>query len=210
MLKTQLIHCKIAHELDCDSGHLPISVQFDWEWKEATKRQTRNWGATDVNKLRSTLKSGIDQLQQLNINITTPQGLDDLTAQLVHTILKAIDTSTPWNNPSPRSIPGFDRECKQACTETQQLRRQWQASRLEEDWQDYKKARNSKGRLISKHLRQAHRERVTDAASSPKRAVEDYQVGRTQTRDSDSNSHPIPHKARWLSGNHTGGKGRIT
>lgn len=66
------------------------------------------------------------------------------------------------------SIPGFDRECKQARTETQQLRRQWQLSRLEEDWQAYKKARNSKGRLIRKHLRRAHRERVTDAASSPK------------------------------------------
>lgn len=168
VVKEQLIHCKIAHELDCDSDHLPISIQFDWEWKEATRRRTRNWAATDIEKLRAAVKTGTQQLQQLNLSMATPDGLEELTTQLTQILGKAIDMSTPWNNPSPRAISGFDKDCKQACTETQQLRRQWQLSRLDEDCQAYKKARNHKGRLISKYLRQSHRDKVTEAASSPK------------------------------------------
>jgi hypothetical protein len=167
-LREHLMHCKLAQELDCDSDYLPISIQFDCEWKEATRHRTRNWAATDIEKLRVKVKSGTLHLQQSNIVIRTLGALDDLTAKFIHILLDDIDTSTPWHNPSPRAVSGFDSECKQACAKTQQLRRIWQLSRLDGDRKAYNKARNQKGRLISKHLRQAHRDRVTDAASSPK------------------------------------------
>ena len=167
-LRERLVHCRLSHELDCDSDHLPINIQFNWEWEEATRRRTRNWHATDIDKLRAKVKNGILSLQQSNVAIQTLGALDDLTAKLIHILVDAIDTSTPWHNPSPRAISGFDSACKRACAETQQLRRVWQLSRLDEDRKAYNKARNQKGRLISKHLRQAYRDRVTDAASSPK------------------------------------------
>ena len=162
-LREQLLHCKIAHDLDSDSDHLPISVEFNWKWKPASVRKTRQWAATDIEKLRTTVQTGMGQLQSSDLD--TAQGLDMLTSRLVEVLTEGIDKSTPWNNPSPRALPGFSKECKEACTETQRLRRQWQWSRHEDDWQAYKEARNGKGRLIKKHLQGAHREKVTSAAS---------------------------------------------
>ena len=164
--KEQLIHCKTTHTMDCDSDHLPISIQFNWEWKRAIIRKTRQWAAMDTSKLRSTVRSGMQQARALNT--TAPEALDRSVTQLIRILSDAIDKSTPWNNPSPRATLGFDGECKQACIETQRLRRRWQLSRLDEDWQAYKKARNYMGRLISKHLQQAHRAKVAEAASTPK------------------------------------------
>jgi len=164
VLRDQLIHCKIDHSMDCDSDHLPIDIQFNWVWNKVTPRQTRRWAATDMDTLQNRIKERVAELQQADVS--TPDNLDKLTEQFVHTLQDAISASTPWNNPSPRSIPGFDKYCKQACSQTQQLRRKWQLSRLEEDWQEYKKARNQKGRLISKHLQQTHRSRVEEAATT--------------------------------------------
>lgn len=165
-LREQLIHCKIAHGLDCDSDHLPISLHLNWAWRRAKIRKTRRWASTDVDKLRSVVQEEVHRLQSADLD--TPDALDSQVTQLVQILTTAIDKSTPWNNPSPRAVPGFNKECKEACSETQRLRRRWQRSRLDEDRQAYNKARNAKGRLIAKHLKQAHRDRVTEAASTPK------------------------------------------
>jgi hypothetical protein len=165
-LRDQLLHCKVAHGLDCDSDHLPISVQFNWEWKQAAIRKTRRWAATDVDKLRKIVQNGIIQMQLYDAD--APEKIDNLTTQLVQTLTKAIDESTPWNNPLPRALPGFNKECKEARAETQRLRRKWQTTRTEDDRKVYKRACNSKKKLISKHLKQAHREKVTEAVSTPK------------------------------------------
>lgn len=162
-LREQPLHCKIAHNLDSDSDHLPISVEFSWIWKQASVRKTRQWAATDIKKLRTTVQTGMGQLQPSDLDTT--QGLDTLTAHLVRVLTEAIDKSTPWNKPSPRALPSFGKACKETGAETQRLRRQWQWSRLEDDWQAYKKARNAKGRLIKKHLQAVHREKITSAAS---------------------------------------------
>ena len=86
---------------------------------------------------------------------------------LFHALTAGVNESTPWKNPSAHTIPGFDEECKKACTETQRLRRNWQCTRSEQDWRAYKKARNAKGRLIKKVLQNTHRQRITEAASTP-------------------------------------------
>lgn len=164
-LREQLLQCKVAHELDCDSDHLPVSTWFNWNWKEATVRRTRRWAAMDVDKLRSIVQTEMHRAEPPSWD--SVQALDDQTTHLIDTLTKAIDGSTPWNNPSPKALPGFDKECKDACTETQQLRRRWQTTRSEDDWQAYKKARNAKGRLIKKTLQQTHRAKITEAASTP-------------------------------------------
>lgn len=123
-LREQLLHCKIAYNLDSDSDHLPISVEFNWDWKQASVPKTRQWAATDTEKLRTTVQTGMRQIQPWDLD--TAQGLDTLTARVVEVLTEAIDKSTPWNNPSPRALPGFNRECKEAYAETQRRRRQWQ------------------------------------------------------------------------------------
>jgi hypothetical protein len=56
----------------------------------------------------------------------------------IDTLNAGIDASTPWSNPSPRSIPGFNQECKDICAKVQQLRRRWQRTRLEDDYEAYR------------------------------------------------------------------------
>ncbi|RMZ90276.1 hypothetical protein DV736_g2490, partial [Chaetothyriales sp. CBS 134916] len=165
-MREQLLQCKVTHELDCDSDHLPVSTWFNWDWKQATVRRRRRWAAMDVDKLRSIVQTEMRLAEPLGWD--SPEALDNQTALLTDILTKAIDGSTPWSNPSPRALPGFDKECKDACGETQRLRRRWQFTRSEEDWQAYKTARNAKGRLIKKSLQQNHRSKITEAASKPK------------------------------------------
>ena len=165
VLRQRLICCKVADDLDCDSDHLPISIWLNWEWKHATRRRNRRWEATDTDKLRSAVQREIHQAEPDDWD--TPRALDEQVKHLIHALRVGINESTPWKNPSAYSIPGFNEECKKACIETQRLRRNWQGTRSEQDWRAYKKARNAKGRLIKKVLQTSHRQRITEAASTP-------------------------------------------
>lgn len=62
----KLLQCNVAHELDCDSGHLPVSTWFSWSWKKATARRTRRWAATNVDKLRITVRTELVSMVGLN------------------------------------------------------------------------------------------------------------------------------------------------
>ena len=48
----------------------------------------------------------------------------------------------------------------------QQLRRRWQHSRSEDDYEAYRVARNNKGRYVKSHLRDTHRLKVEEASKS--------------------------------------------
>lgn len=74
--------------------------------------------------------------------------VDKLVSVIIKALNAGIDASTPWSKPSPRSVAGFDQKCKDLCTEVQQLRRRWQRSRQDDDYEAYRKARNRKGRHI--------------------------------------------------------------
>lgn len=87
-------------------------------------------------------------------------------SSIVKALNAGIDASTPWSNPCSRSIAGFDQECKDICTEVQQLRRRWQQTRQDDDYEAYRQARNKKGRHIQKLLRNSHRQRVEEASSA--------------------------------------------
>ena len=65
-----------------------------------------------------------------------------------------------------RSVPGWTQECKEAQMRARRLRRQYQRTRSERDWDAYREARNCKGRLIKKTLRDAYRVRVREATAT--------------------------------------------
>jgi hypothetical protein len=92
--------------------------------------------------------------------------IDWYVGLIINALCAGIDASTPWSDPSPRSIPGFGPECKEICREVQQLRRRWQRTRSDADYEAYREARNKKGRHIQKLLRNTHRRRVEEASSS--------------------------------------------
>lgn len=98
--------------------------------------------------------------------LTDMESIDAFMSIIIGALNAGIEASTPWSNPSPRSITGFDQECKDICSEVQQLRRRWQRTRQDDDYEAYRQARNKKGRIIQKNLRSTHRHRIAEASNS--------------------------------------------
>ena len=163
---SRMIRCQIDKRLDCDSDHLPIALAIDWCWQQATPTRKRLWSKTNGAVLRQTVAdrlSAADDPAQL----TDSNTIDKFVSSIVEALQAGIDAATPWSNPSPHSIAGFDQECKDLCAEVQQLRRRWQRTRQDDDYEAYRQARNRKGRHIQKVLRNTHRQRVEEASESP-------------------------------------------
>lgn len=69
---------------------------------------------------------------------------------LVVALTKAIDASTSMLRVSPRSIPGFDKECKEAQMKAHCQKKKFKKEPLPELWEEYRQVRAFKGMLISK------------------------------------------------------------
>ena len=157
--------CKIDRALDCDSDHLPIAVVVEWGWKAATPTRKRVWSKTNAKVLRQVVTDRVPPDCDA-VELRNEDDIDTLVSSIVNALDAGIDAPTPWSNPSSRSIAGFDQGCKDLCTEVQQLRRRWQQTRLGDDYEAFRQARNKNGRHIQKLLRNTHRQRVEDASSS--------------------------------------------
>ena len=164
-LASCLLHCRIDKDRDCDSDHLPIATAFAWEWQPAPLTQKRQWARTDVPLLRRTVQARLSTIPD-NTEPEDKHAIDQYLESIITALRAGIDASTPWSNPSSRSVPGFDQECKELCRQVQRLRRRWQRTRLEDDYEAYRTARNEKGRRIKKILRDTHRQRVEDASKT--------------------------------------------
>ena len=164
-LASLVSQCKIDKALNCDSDHLLIAVVVEWGWKAATPTRKRLWSKTNVKTLRQVVTDRVPPDCDA-VELRNEDDIDTLVSSIVNALDAGIDASTPWSNPSPRSIAGFDKECKDICTEVQQLRRRWQQTRLDDDYEAYRKARNKEGRHIQRLLRNTHRQRVEDVSAS--------------------------------------------
>jgi exonuclease III len=161
---SRTIYCQVDSSRDCDSDHLPIATTIAWEWQLATPPKKRMWAKTNQAVLRETVNRRLNVSEW--VEAEDRQGIDEQVREIVAALQSGIDASTPCSNPCPRSVSGFGEECKDICRNVQQLRRQWQQTRLEDDYEAYRVARNEKGRLIKKLLRNTHRQRVEEALSS--------------------------------------------
>jgi hypothetical protein len=159
-------HCKIDKDLDCDSDHLPIALAIKWGLQLAEPKRKRLWSKTNLPTLRRVTQKHLARTKDAT-ELNGIEGIDGFVSSLVQALNAGIAASTPWSNPSPRSIPGFNQECRLLCTEVQQLRRRWQRTRQDDDYEAYRQARNRKGRLVQKTLRNNHRQRVEEASASP-------------------------------------------
>ena len=162
---TRTIYCQVDTSRDCDSDHLPIATAIDWEWHPAAPVRKRMWTRTNQTVLRQVVKERLLTGSEVT-DLKNEQDIDEHVRGFITALQVGIDASTPWSNPSPRSVSAFDQECKDLCREVQQLRRKWQETRLEDDYEAYREARNRKGRHIHKMLRSTHRQRVEEASAS--------------------------------------------
>jgi hypothetical protein len=126
-LAGRVVHCKIDREVNCDSDHLPIALAVDWSWQPTNPTRKRLWAKTNLAELRKTVKAHLPQSGDTT-ELRDKDDIDKFVSSIISALDAGIAASTPWSNPSPRSIAGFDQECKDICTEVQQLRRRWQRS----------------------------------------------------------------------------------
>lgn len=161
-LQDSLIRCLPRDDLDHDSDHIPLETVLAKPTRERTFPEKWNWELTDQIRLHRVLIQNLPELTTL----TTEQDIDNATQAIVSAVLVAAIESTPKTRASPRSIPGWTRECKEAQRLARRLRRRYQRERTPEAWEAYRRARNHKARLIRKTLRNHHRKRVKEATSS--------------------------------------------
>ena len=133
------IYCRVDTSQDCDSDHLPIATAIAWVWHTAVSTRKRLWTKTNLLALRQTVKEELAKESNAQTKeFKDKHIIDEYVQSIINALRAGIDASTPWSNPSPQSVPGFDSECKNICREVQQLRRQWQRTRLEEDYEAYR------------------------------------------------------------------------
>ncbi|EDN02399.1 predicted protein [Histoplasma mississippiense (nom. inval.)] len=155
-------YCGLREDLDHQSDHQPIAVTIMTAVETCDPPDQWQWQRTNTQTLELELQRNLPHPTVLDSEASVDQ-----VQGLVHAITRAIDASTPKAKPSDRSIPGWTQECKEAQRTARRLRRRYQKTRLESDWEAYCQARNYKGRLIKKTLRDAYRARVREVSDSP-------------------------------------------
>jgi hypothetical protein len=122
----------------------------------------RQWQRTDKAVLTKTLEESLG----LTASLCTKDDIDRRVQEIVGAITAAIEILTSKARPCERSIPEWTQECKDAQMMARRLRRIYQRTQSERDWEAYREARNYKTRIIEKTLRNAHRSRVEEASST--------------------------------------------
>ncbi len=119
----QIIECRVHPSFDFDSDHFPISTILDNHIAQQSNTPRRLWRETNTQTPRASLEGEI---------VRDTREIDDLANAIVRSINTAIDQSIPWSRPSPRSVAGFTKECKEAQMEARRLRRRAKPVRTEE------------------------------------------------------------------------------
>lgn len=149
--------------MDHDSDHIPVETTIVLKTLDQPSARRRNWDKINHKTFNLILEENFPSLQDCI------QGdLKQATTRVIDALTEAVAKSVPMSHPSERSLPYFTPECKEACRETNRIRRRWQSSRSEEDHERYRKACNHKKWIISKNLTDFHRGKVEQASQNPK------------------------------------------
>lgn len=108
-ISESLISCKVAKEIDYGSDHYPIITRLNLRIIQREEQLRRQFKKTDIPKLRAVINEKISDLSRHNLD--SKEKTDQQVQALVNIIQEAIYVSTPLVKISPRSKPGFDREC---------------------------------------------------------------------------------------------------
>jgi len=162
-VQDRLVFCGVREDLDHQSDHLPIVTTIMTEVEMVKPPEQWQWQRTDAKILDMEMDKGLPPLTSLD----SEEEIDRRVRDLVAAISGAIEASTPKTRPSDRSLSGFTQERKEAQKTAQRLRRKYQRTRNQDDWEAYRQTRNHKGSLIRKTGRDAHRARVREATTTP-------------------------------------------
>ena len=159
-LVATLNKCWIDPELCYGSDHMPITTELQLGLPEEPPMERRAWTRVDEDRF----------FQRLRAELPTPADPEDerdieaLVTQTVGALEAAIDDAVPLARIGPRTQPGFTEECKESCTRAKRLRRRWQRTRGQREYEAYKEQEKLKKRLVVKCLARHHREAVERTA----------------------------------------------
>lgn len=156
-LAAQLISCKIDNRLDYQSDHLPIATILPGRPQEAPERRRRLFQQTDVRQFTNALTSHLPCIT----SITTEGQLDETVYRVSTALQNAIEESTPEARICPRSIPGFNDDCRNAIQEVKRAQRRWKNWGGDEYWEELLQAKRHRKKCISKANTEQHRLRVS-------------------------------------------------
>lgn len=164
-LADRFIACEVAPKVHADSDHLPIRTILDFSPQIAQPPKRRNWKAMDAAKLREFVADNLDTYSHWHTLRTnpSPSAIDAAAGFLNEVIQRAIQHAVPWARPSTWANPNFTPECRDMVKMTRLLRRVYTLTHSAESWAAYVKARNRKGRIISRALRRGFRRWVSEA-----------------------------------------------
>ena len=136
-----------SDELAYDSDHNATALCLNISRQETTPNTARRrWASTDTAVLEDTFRNEVRGLETRELNTATD--IDNTIADTVAAIKVAIQKATPITRTCSRSKPGFNIQCKIACREAQQLRRQWQQTRSVEDREAYQQSLKRKRTVL--------------------------------------------------------------
>ena len=165
LLTESLIACDIAGDFDHDSDHQPILSKWTMRTIDNPLSSRLLLSKMDIPALKKTLTEEL--AKDPPCTSTTPDELDIK----VHSLISAIDTAMTLAIPkarlSPKSVPGFDEECKEIQMKARRLKKIWKKEETDESWEDFRLARAEKGRVIAKAKRKAYRKSREEACASP-------------------------------------------
>jgi hypothetical protein len=158
-LREQMIACEVDQDVHADSDHLPILTLLEVnvpETAEAVKR--RNWKAMDVEKFLTFVSSNLCMIRLPD----EPNDIDNAVDHLFAIVQQAAQASTPWAKPSLWARQGWTPECTEAIEASRRQYRRYMRTHDDEDWKEYISARNAKGKIIKKVMKQGFRQWVRE------------------------------------------------
>src|SRR5438046_8692601 len=144
-----MITCQVHQQAQQDSDHLPIMTALQLNIPRTQQATRKNWALLNEKRFLEFLSQ---HLQQTPPELRSRQDFENSLTHITEVLHQAIAETVPNINITKWSRPGFNQECKDHIQETKRLRRVWQRERTEEAWEEYKAARNSKGRFIKAQL----------------------------------------------------------
>ena len=119
----------------------------------------------DITALKKAL---IEELtKDLSCTSITPNELDIKVYFLINAIDIAIILAISKARLCPKSVPGFDEECKKIQIKAKRLKKIWKKEKTEESWKNFQLAQAEKRRIIAKAKKKAYCKSREEAFASP-------------------------------------------
>ncbi len=165
LLPESLISCGIEDKFDHDSDHQPILSQWMLQTVDSPLSSRLLLSKMYVPKLKKTLLEEL--VNDPPCHFQTANELDAQMYSLIGKIETAIALAIPKARLLPKSVPGFDEECKETQMKARRLKKMWKKEGTVESWEKFWPARAEKRRVIAKAKRRVYRKSKEEACASP-------------------------------------------